>query len=114
MNSERLNELRTVANGLAIHAASKAFIECLDTIENLQEEVGENKQFFKALNFLREGIAESVTFHQHNDDPPPCHAIDCNGEWTNWEDRRFEGETIQACLYMAVAAKEQAISEASS
>lgn len=109
MTIERLNELRRVANGLFVHAASKAFIECLDEIEILKDE---HKQFFRAFNYLREGIAESLTFLQENEDPPPRHAIECSGEWTNYEARRFEADTIQNCLDMAVAAKEQAVSEA--
>lgn len=32
-------------------------------------------------------------------------AIDCNGAWTDFEDRRFEGETVLQCLAKAVSAR---------
>jgi len=35
-------------------------------------------------------------------------AIDCCGEWTNWQDQRFYGETILQCLAKAVVVQEKA------
>lgn len=37
--------------------------------------------------------------------------IDCCGEWTNWQDQRFMGESVLQCLAIAVGvkAKSQAI-----
>ena len=34
-------------------------------------------------------------------------AIDCCGEWTNWQDQRFYGESVVQCLAKAVVVKER-------
>ena len=34
-------------------------------------------------------------------------AIDCCGEWTNWSDQRFYGETVVQCLARAVGILEK-------
>ena len=34
-------------------------------------------------------------------------AIDCCGEWTNWSDQRFYGETVIQCLARAVVILEK-------
>jgi hypothetical protein len=32
-------------------------------------------------------------------------AIDCNGAWTDWRERRFYGESVLQCLALAVTAR---------
>lgn len=41
------------------------------------------------LEFLRAYEGDSVTLLCDNPDGPPDRAIECNGEWTGWQDRRF-------------------------
>lgn len=65
----------------------------------------ENDEIVDAINELRDGIADSVTLMNDNDDPPPTVAIECSGEWTNYETRRFEGDSVLDCLKAAVIAK---------
>lgn len=36
-------------------------------------------------------------------------AIDCCGEWTNWQDQRFYGETVLQCLSRAVGVREKSL-----
>jgi hypothetical protein len=59
------------------------------------------------INILRSsaGSGNSVTILCVNDDPPPDQAIECNGDWTDWEIKRFEGMTLRVCLINAVAEK---------
>ena len=57
----------------------------------------------KYIDFLRTDEADSVTLLSDNPDfngQPNC-AIECNGYWTNFEDRRFAGDTIEAALELA-------------
>ncbi|MFN7128244.1 MAG: hypothetical protein ACK4OJ_04190 [Brevundimonas sp.] len=36
-------------------------------------------------------------------------AVDCNGAWTDWNDRRFKGATVLQCLTKAVSAREEEV-----
>lgn len=59
------------------------------------------------LEELRLGVGDSVTILC--DDPEAEStakrmAIVCNGEWTQWQDRRFYGESIVQCLAKGVGA----------
>lgn len=57
----------------------------------------------KYIDFLRADEGDSVTILCDNPDfngQPNC-AIECNGYWTNWEDRRYAGDTIEAALELA-------------
>jgi len=54
----------------------------------------------------------SVTILPDNEEANTIHtqmAIDCIGEWTDWKERRFFGESIIQCLAKAVCEKNQAI-----
>ena len=53
MTAERLAQLRRIAKGLAVHAASKAFIECLDAIESLQAENAELRKDRERLDWIQ-------------------------------------------------------------
>lgn len=59
-----------------------------------------------AIEVLREREANSVTILCDNPEGNPNNAIECNGDWTYYEDRRFIGDTIYACLKAAVHAYE--------
>lgn len=46
------------------------------------------------IDFLRGEEGDSVTLLSDNPEGQPNNAITCNGHWTNWKDKRFEGETL--------------------
>lgn len=57
----------------------------------------------KYVDFLRADEGDSVTILSDNPDfngQPNC-AIECNGYWTSWQDRRFTGDTILVALSVA-------------
>lgn len=57
------------------------------------------------INTLRDEEGHSVTIVSDNADfngQPNC-LITCMGDWTNWEDRRFSGDTVIECLRAAMA-----------
>src|SRR6185437_13396263 len=57
------------------------------------------------IDELRAEDGCSIQLLCDNPDPPPKNAVNVSGDWTNWEDRRFEGETLIDCLRAAAAAK---------
>jgi hypothetical protein len=60
------------------------------------------------INHLRGHEGDSVTILCDNPDfngQPNC-AILCNGEWTDYDDLRFAGETVLQCLARACEAKD--------
>lgn len=62
-----------------------------------------DEQIVDAINYLRGGEGDSVTILCDNPDfdgQPNC-AIECNGDWTRWEDKRFTGGTILVALQCA-------------
>lgn len=65
--------------------------------------------FVGAIDALRAKEGDSVTILCDNPDfngQPNC-AIECSGEWTNWEPRRFAGDTVLSCLCAATAARRE-------
>jgi hypothetical protein len=66
-------------------------------------------EIWTAINWLRDGPADSVTILCDNEEPPPLNAIECNADWTGFEDMRFEGNSIMECLEKAVAEKRKRI-----
>jgi len=59
------------------------------------------------INDLRGHEGDSVTILCNNPDfngQPNC-AILCNGEWTDYDDLRFKGDTVLQCLARASIAK---------
>ena len=69
-------------------------------IERLQEIVG-------AIEELRSEEGDSVTIISPNANfnDQPNEAIEVCGDWTNWLDKRFTGETLREALQAAVKAK---------
>lgn len=47
-------------------------------------------------------LAENASFDGVN------RAVECCGDWTNYVDRRFEGDNLLQCLELAVKAKRKA------
>ena len=75
-----------------------------------RETVGRYLQIIIDINTLREEEGNTVTLMNDNFDfngQPNC-AIECEGGWTGWVQRRFTGETIADCLRAAVEAKWEA------
>ena len=66
----------------------------------------ERLPFEKLLHGLRGGEGSSVTLLCDNPDfnGQPSNAIEVCGEWTNWEDRRFTGDTLHAAVLNAYRA----------
>lgn len=57
----------------------------------------------KFIDFLRADEGDSVTLLCDNLDfngQPNC-AVECNGYWTSWHDKRFIGDTLEAALKLA-------------
>ena len=57
----------------------------------------------KFIDFLRADEGNSVTLLCDNPDfngQPNC-AVECNGYWTNWQDRRFAADTLEGALELA-------------
>jgi hypothetical protein len=59
------------------------------------------------VEFLLNEEADCVIFLCENPEPPPNQAIHCNGQWTFWNETRFEGDTVYECLQKAVKAKKE-------
>lgn len=55
---------------------------------------------------LRAEEGHAVTINCGNPEPPPNAAIDVVGDWTDWEEKRFPGDSVLQCLHDAVAAME--------
>jgi hypothetical protein len=99
-NSNKQFEARRVAN--RILALSPAQAEG----EGDREEAAKLTEFSIRLSRLREGEGSSVTLLCDNPDfnGQPSNAIEVCGEWTNWEDRRFTGDTLHAAVLSAYRA----------
>lgn len=69
--------------------------------------------FLKRLEDLRSDEGDSVTLFCDNPEGPPNNAIECNGGWTDWNDRRFSGETLEAAVEAAWLERAKAEAEVS-
>jgi hypothetical protein len=70
------------------------------------DQIGNWGAFISAINILRQDEGSSVTILGDNPDfngQPNC-AIICNGDWTDWEDRRFAADTLLQCFDAALEA----------
>lgn len=68
------------------------------------------RETFELIDELRDGAAHSVEIVCDNDDfngLPNCMILVC-GDWTNWDDCEFRGETVLECLRAAKAARDKA------
>lgn len=54
---------------------------------------------------LRADEASAVTLICDNPDGPPNNAVECWGEWTNYDIKRFTGDTLADALRAAVNAQ---------
>jgi hypothetical protein len=60
------------------------------------------------VHTLRADEGDSVTILCDNPEGPPNNAVECCGAWTEWNDLRFDGETLLGALKAAVSAREVA------
>lgn len=98
--------LKTIEQLVEQIALSPEFLDvagqaAVEQIRSLDEAV----QMRALLNELRDGIAETVMIRQPNDDPPPGELITVNGEWTQFKDRDYSGNTLIEALTLAVTTK---------
>ena len=70
-------------------------------------EVAKLVEFNRMVTALRSKEGDSLTLLSDNADfnGQPNNAIECNGDWTGWEDRRFTGETLHASVQAAYVAR---------
>lgn len=59
------------------------------------------------INELRENEGASVVVYCDNPDGPPNCRVGVCDEWTGWEDKTFEGETILRALTKALVTREE-------
>ncbi len=62
------------------------------------------------IEALRADYGSGVTICCDNEEAPYKHeqvAIDCSGQWTGWENRRFYGESVIQCLAKALIAMQE-------
>lgn len=72
----------------------------------------EQRPFAEMLMALRSEEGASVTLLSDNPDfnGQPNNAIECCGDWTDWQERRFTGETLRAAVLGAYQARRAALS----
>ncbi len=58
------------------------------------------------IHALRTDEGDSVTILCDNPEGQPNNAVECCGAWTEWNDLRFDGETLLGALRSACAARE--------
>lgn len=83
-----------------LEAAKKAKPDGLPSIKDLWE-------IYSHLQLLRSEEASEVTFTAQNPDfnGQPNEVVGVTDLWTNWVERRFEGDTLLECLRDAVDAR---------
>lgn len=71
-------------------------------------------EIWRVLEVLTDDEGSAVVVICPNPDfnGQPNYAIDCNGYWTNWQDRRFADDRQVECFRLALAAYRQHIKEA--
>lgn len=68
------------------------------------------------IEFLREEEGDSVTINSPNPDfdGGPDHVVECSGDWSDWDIRRFGGNSLLEALELACAEKVKRLKENSS
>lgn len=63
-------------------------------------------EIWRAIETLTEGEGNSVNVLCPNPDfnGQPNYAIECNGDWTNWQERRFAHDSQVECFRLAIRA----------
>jgi hypothetical protein len=76
--------------------------------EALRKITEESLETLNLINALRREEGHSVTLFCDNPDfSGPNNAIAVNGDWTDWKDRRFTGDTLLTALRAAHAMMNQ-------
>lgn len=88
----------TIPGGTVDVPAMKARV--LDRFRMLDDDKTRCTEIVQIILALRADEGDSVTILCANPDfnGQPDYAIECNGAWTNWNNRRFAGDTILDCL----------------
>lgn len=60
------------------------------------------------IQALRADEGDQINLLCDNPEGPPNNAVECCGSWTNWLDRRFEGETLHEAILVAYRARRAA------
>lgn len=68
---------------------------------NLQARI----EALEKIDALRADEGDSITLLCDNPDGPPNNAVVCCGAWTDWQDRRFGGQTLEAAIQAAFDAR---------
>lgn len=109
VTDERAFDLaRRLKDHLTTEEAAVAIMEyATDAIEQIRrEEAPPNRpeaETLRLMDILRSQEADTVTLCSDNPDfngQPNCLVI-CNGDWTGWEDRRFQADTMLDALRAA-------------
>lgn len=70
----------------------------------------QTRPFLEMLNALRAEEGDSITLLADNADfnGQPNNVVECCGAWTDWQERRFGGDTLHAAVLAAYRARHPA------
>lgn len=68
-------------------------------------QITQENVFVETLNYLRADEGDSVNLLCDNPEGPPNNAVICCGDWTDWQDERFEGQTLIEAVNKAALSK---------
>ncbi|PTQ12927.1 hypothetical protein CLG96_01940 [Sphingomonas oleivorans] len=105
--NERLSGERLAACVVLSNAANNLSDLTFRYLPALIARVKAAEEFTSLINALRADEGDAVMILCDNPDfnGLPNSAIECNGGWTDWRDRRFAGDTLIDCLRAAVSAR---------
>lgn len=106
--------IRTEKNSIGVQASELYHkLETLGAFASLEGDGGRAVRAWACIEILREEEANSVEILCDNPEGPPNAAVICCGDWTGWDERRFEGDNVFEALEAAVAAhREKTVGEA--
>lgn len=78
----------------------------LNASDNLRVSDSEAVEIWRCIEVLTDGEGDTVQVLCPNQDfnGQPNYAIECNGFWTDWQDRRFAHDSRVECFRLAVRA----------
>lgn len=69
--------------------------------EAIQKLMDDRLQVLNLIDALRKDEGHAVTIVCDNPGPGPANAVEVCGDWTEWKDRRFTGNTLLEALSVA-------------
>lgn len=92
------NEVEIVGIKLGRHPAS------LDALDRKRVSDAEAVEIWRCIEVLTDGEGDTVNVLCPNPDfnGQPNYAIECNGHWTDWQDRRFANDSQVECFRLAL------------